>query len=250
MNDPFAFMRKKAERSFTKKQRSTPTDISNIISNRPPLFSSTPLNSAHLNSDNDITNNEPKQLAQKKNNYRKPNNIHTLSGISPMISVQEQLEEEEIQQSEPTPRKRGRPRKEVSDGVSTAAGKQKKMSPLISVTENLPDEPGQTDAAATKKNGRKKKISKESVRQQEKPDGPTSEDPVECTMPEVCSQESFPAPIEHPLAQEQQGDNFPLIGWLRGSTLPACDEDDDHVNVQTDTLSIGRLPEKIDLILT
>lgn len=239
MDDPFAFMRKKAEsyeKSFAKKdkKRSASSDISNIVSNRPPLFSSTPVNSAHLNADNDITNSEPKQIKQKKHDFLTPINMDTLSGISPMSCIQEQSEEQDIQQSEPAPKKRGRPRK---DGLSPNERNQTNVSP-----EAMSDEPVLADAPTIKKRGRKKKI-KESVQQQPKPDEPSSEAAIEEA---VCNQESFQAPIEQPPPQEQQGDHFPLIGWLRGSTLPVCDEEDDHVNVQNDTLSIGRLPEQID----
>lgn len=243
MNDPFAFMRKIHEKSFAQKDKkhSASSDTSNIVSNRPPLFSSTPLNSAHLDADNDITNSEPKQIKQKKNDFLEPMNMDTLSGISPMSCIQE---DQDIQQSEPVPKKRGRPRKDVSNGDSPDAGIQTNLSPFVA--EDMCDEPvlADTPIPAIKKRGRKKKISvKESVEQQPKPDGPSSE---VATEEEVCNQESFQAPIEQPPAQEQQGDNFPLIGWLRGSTLPVCDEEDDHVNVQTDTLSIGRLAKQID----
>lgn len=237
MADPFAFMRKKHE-SFKscatkEKKHSVPSNISNIVSNRPPLFTSTPLNPAHLNGDNVHT---------KENTLQTPesNNLNTISGITPLGCLSEQMEEEPVQPSEPALKKRGRKKKKPMDENSNE-GKQKQLN---TIQEQLSNEPVQKSAPSPKKKGRKKKIpDQEPVETQQTPEEVIRNvgDIEGNAITEVCTQEPVQPP-DSPLAQEQKSEQFPLIGWLRDSTFPVCDEEDTS-NVQTDSLAIGKLPD-------
>lgn len=236
MADPFAFMRKKHEsfKSCVKKEKhSVPSNFSNIVSNRPPLFTSTPLNPAHLSGDNVHT---------KENTLQTPesNNLNTISGITPLGCLSEQLEEEAVQPSEPAPKKRGRKKKKLID-ENLNEGKQKQLN---TIQEQLSNEPVQTSAPSPKKRGRKKKIPDQKPVETQQ----TAEEVIGNVgdiqgnaMTEDCNQEPFQPP-DSPLAQEQKSDQFPLIGWLRDSTFPVCDEEEPS-NVQTDSLAIGKLPD-------
>lgn len=240
MADPFAFMRKKYEgfKSFAKKEKhSVSSNISNIASNHPPLFTSTPLNSAHGENGNNVHTNE------KSLQTTELNNLHTISGISPLGCLSEQLEKEAVQLSEPAPKKRSRKKKKLTDENSN----EEKPKQLNTIKEQLSNEPVQTSAPSPKKRGRKKKIpDEEPVETQQTPDEAIRnvEDIQGNAITEVCNQESFQPP-DSPHAQEQQREQFPLIGWLRDSTFPVCDEEDPD-NVQTDSLAIGKLTDKID----
>lgn len=235
MADPFAFMRKKYEsfKSYAKKENkhSVSSNISNIVSNHPPLFTSTPLNSAHLNGDNVHTKENSLHTTEL-------NNLNTISGITPLGCLSEQLEEEAVQLSEPAPKKRGRKKKKLTDENSN----EEKQKQLSTIKEQLSNEPVQTSAPSPKKRGRKKRIpDEEPVETQQTPKEAIRnvEDIQGNARMEFSNQESFQPP-DSPLAQEQQKDQFPLIGWLRDSTFPVCDEED-PVNVQTDSLAIGKL---------